>query len=57
MTVELIGSINHPKYGKYYLLYSTELGTYGISKTEYNGENGMWCACASLAELFKRKGI
>lgn len=54
---KLIGTIEHPKHGKYYLFYNDELKSYGISKSEYNGDSGLWCAYASLAELFKLKGL
>lgn len=50
----LIGEIKHPIHGKYYLFYSKENNTYGLSRTEYNGQ---WCGYSSISELFKIKGL
>ncbi len=52
---KLIGSFNHPVHGMYYLFFDGSC--YGISKTEYNGEHGLWCAYASISALFKTKGL
>ena len=49
--------LDHPKHGMYYVFYDQEHKTFGISRTEYNGEGGLWCAYASLSELFKAKGL
>lgn len=54
-TARMVGKIEHPKHGTYYLFFDGSC--YGISKTEYNGENGLWCAYASLGALFKMKGL
>lgn len=55
-TVKLF-SMDHPKHGMYYVFYNTENKTFGISRSEYNGETGLWCGYASLAALFETKGF
>ena len=37
-TIKLF-ELDHPKHGMYYVFYNEEHRTFGISRTEYNGED------------------
>lgn len=50
-----IGKFEHPIHGLYFIFFDGSC--YGISKTEYNGEQGLWCAYSSLASLLSAKGF
>lgn len=51
----MIGKFEHPVHGIYYLFYDGVC--YGMSKSEYNGDSGIWCAYANLSSLLKAKGF
>lgn len=55
VNAKLIGKFEHPVHGIYFIFFDGSC--YGISKTEYNGENGLWCAYSSLSSLLKLKGF
>lgn len=52
MTIKLF-EFNHPKHGYYSVWYDQEMKTYGITKSNA----APWCAYASIAELFRLKGL
>lgn len=51
---QIIGQINHPKYGMYYIHFDRHTDCYGITK---ENREFIHCAYASLESLFKTKGF
>lgn len=52
--IRMIGSIDHPHHGSYYLYWDSGSGCYGISRVP---NNIIHCGYASLSMLLQTKGL